>query len=70
MKLARHKMKMKMSEVNESLAVQDSENDKLEKEIAELEESFELQIDDQTSNEITLNENITELTEQNESMNI
>ena len=70
MKLARHKMKMKMSEINENLAAQDSENEKLEKKIGKLEENFESQIDDQTSNEIVLNEKITELSEQNESMNI
>ena len=59
-----------MSEINENLAAQDSENEKLEKKIGKLEENFESQIDDQTSNEIVLNEKITELSEQNESMNI
>ena len=58
-----------MSEINENLAAQDSENEKLEKKIGKLEENFESQIDDQTSNEIVLNEKITELSEQNESMN-
>lgn len=59
-------MKMKMSEINENLTAQDGENDLLENKLNSLAESFELQIDDQTSNEIVLNEHIAELTEHNE----
>lgn len=42
MKLARHKMKMKMSEINENLTAQDGENDLLENKLNSLAESFEL----------------------------